>query len=169
MCLHSHGVIEGKKTKKTMRPIRVAAVLLVSIFYGCEAPMDDVHIREKLVGTCLQLDQFDSGASLQRLTTYFANGTFTEQGKRMEGRQVNHYTVAGLYRIEKGMIYYEVLSSNHPGIAVGYNNVNRIADIDDKSVAMDTPQGKRVVCHWQTNRSGVYKLRIYPTADLRAS
>lgn len=130
---------------------RISVIPLVASLSGCDAPMDDAHIRDKMVGTCLQLDQFDSGVSLRRLTTYSANGTFTEHGKRTERQQVNYYTVAGSFRIEKSTIYYEVLSSSHPGVPVGYKNVNRIANIDDEAVIMDTPQGKRVVCRW--NRS----------------
>lgn len=151
--MHKHDLVLPPVRRIKMILNRIAVIPLAALSFGCDAPLDDAKIRSKIVGTCVQHDQFDSGIKLQRSTTYSANGTFTERGERTEGPQVNHYTVAGSYRIEKSTIYYEVLSSSHPGVPVGYKNVNRIVGIDDEAVTMDTPQRRRVVCRWQGNRS----------------
>ena len=127
----------------------MAIILAGSLSVAHDAPMDDAEIRSKMYGTCIQHDQFDSGVSMNRIYTYSADGTFTDRGERTEGSRVNHFTVAGTWRIDNGKIYYEVRSSTHPGVPPGYKNVNRIASIDQETVAMDTPQGRRVVCRWK--------------------
>lgn len=114
-----------------------------------DAPMDDAAIRGKMIGTCVQKDQYDSGVSMIRVYTYSVDGTFTDHGERTEGSRVDHFKVSGTWRIENGNIHYEIGSSTHPGVQPGYKNVNRIVGIDREAVAMDTPQGKRVVCRWK--------------------
>lgn len=108
--------------------------------------IDDIEITHKMRGTCEQHDQYSSSIGLTRVYSYLDDGTFTEYGERTEGTRASRYVVSGTWRIQDRLIHYEILSSTHPGIPVGYKNVNRITRIDEKTVVMDTPQGRSVVC-----------------------
>lgn len=132
-------------------PFEVIAIIFLtgSLSAARDAPLDDATIRSKILGTCVQKDQFDSGVSMIRVYTYSADSTFTNYGERTEGSRVDHFKVSGTWRIDNGNIHYEVRSSTHPGVPPGYRNVNRIAGIDRNAVIMDTPQGRRVVCRWK--------------------
>ena len=132
-------------------PFEVIAIIFLtgSLSAARDAPLDDATISSKILGTCVQKDQFDSGVSMIRVYTYSADSTFTNYGERAEGSRVDHFKVSGTWRIDSGNIHYEIRSSTHPGVQPGYKNVNRIAGIDREAVFMDTPQGKRVVCRWK--------------------
>lgn len=110
--------------------------------------IDDIEITRKMHGTCEQRDQYSPDVRLIRTYTYSDDGSFTEQGERIEGTHTDRYNVSGRWRVRDRLIHYEILSSTHPGIPVGYKNVNRVARIDAKHVVMDTPQGRSVMCTW---------------------
>lgn len=129
-----------------------AVFVLAIILVGCNPSGIDVELKNKLQGTCIQTDIFPSGIQLHREITYSANGTFSEHGKRTEGKRTNQYIVSGTWKISEGNIHYEILASSHPGVSVGFKNVNRVVSLDSVSVVMDTPQNRRVVCDWKTQK-----------------
>lgn len=106
--------------------------------------IDDIEIAHKMQGTCEQRDQYGSNIRLTRTYTYSGDGSFTEHGERIDGTRANRYVLVGTWRIRDRLVHYEILSSTHPGVPVGYKNVNRVTQIDAKSVVMDTPQGRSV-------------------------
>jgi len=110
--------------------IEVMAVILAgSLSVAHDVPMDDAEIRSKMLGTCIQHDQFDSGVTMNRIYTYSADGTFTDRGERTEGSRVDRFTVAGTWRIDNGKIYYEVRSSTHPTLKGSNVNVKGVSTL----------------------------------------